>query len=295
VRSLKIIRIQGDKSEVLEDRITEEISLRLMAEHRRIAELMCSPGDLEDLVRGFFYTNGFIQTADEIRRIVVNRATGSAFIQLAPGIDPADFRLSGVIGSACGSALPVEEEIGRQDEEDSGAPVTAAAPTTTPPPANPADPGIRVGSTYISALMEEFRGRSELHRQTGGVHAAALADRRGLLVFREDIGRHNAVDKVVGAYLLQGIDFDDKLLLSSGRLSSEILYKAAACSVPMVVSRSAPTDRCVTLARERGITLIGFARGQRMNIYSGEQRIEGGYLTLSENPPYTRHHEEGKR
>ena len=94
---------------------------------------------------------------------------------------------------------------------------------------------------------------------------------------------------------LQGIDFDDKLLLSSGRLSSVILYKAAACGVPMVVSRSAPTDRCVTLARERGITLIGFARGQRMNIYSGEQRIEGGYLTLSENPQYTRHHEEGKR
>jgi FdhD protein len=121
--------------------------------------------------------------------------------------------------------------------------------------------------------MAEFRRRSELHRQTGGVHAAALADRNGLLVFREDIGRHNAVDKVIGAYLLAGNCFEDKLLLSSGRLSSEILHKAAACSVPILVSRSAPTDRCVALARERSITLIGFARGRRMNIYSRGERI----------------------
>ena len=273
MRSLKIIRIQGDKREVLEDRITEEISLRLLTGQRRIAELMCSPGDLEDLVRGFFYTNGFIRSADQIRRIVINRATGSAFIELAPDVDVGSFRLSGVIGSACGSALPLEEETGRQDEDEPGlAPAPAVVADTADLRAG--EGKIRVGSSRISALMEEFRGRSELHRQTGGVHAAALADGEGLLVFREDIGRHNAVDKVIGAYLLQGNDFADKLLLSSGRLSSEILHKAAACGAPIVVSRSAPTDRCVALARERGITLIGFARGRRMNIYSGGERIE---------------------
>ncbi len=285
MRSLKIIRIQGDRSEVLQDRITEEISLRLLAEHRRIAELMCSPGDPEDLVRGFFYTNGFIRSADQIRRIVVNRATGSAFIELAPDVDAGSFRLSGVIGSACGSALPVEGGTGSLDEEDGGAPAAPSATgdaAATPAPAGPAasaapldpvDPGMRIASSYISKLMEEFRARSQLHRQTGGVHAAALADRKGILVFREDIGRHNAVDKVIGAYLLAGNDFHDKLVLSSGRLSSEILHKAAACGLPILVSRSAPTDRCVALARERGITLIGFARGRRMNIYSGSERI----------------------
>ena len=100
MRSLKIVRILGSERENREDLITEEISLRLLAEHRRIAVLMCSPGDLEDLVRGFFYTNGFIQAADQIRRIVINRATWSAFIELAPEIDPEALRLSGVIGSA---------------------------------------------------------------------------------------------------------------------------------------------------------------------------------------------------
>jgi len=262
MRSLEILRIRGGEREVRQDLVTEEISLQLLAEHRRIAVLMCSPGDLEDLVRGFFYTNGFIRSAGQIRRVVVNRATWSAFIELAPEVDAGNFRLSGVIGTACGSTAPAD----------------GAVPAAAEAPAEPVDPGIgegrlKVAPSYISGLMEEFRGRSELHRQTGGVHAAALADRKGLLVFREDIGRHNAVDKVIGAYLLRGNDFDDKLLLTSGRLSSEILQKAAACALPVVVSRSAPTDRCVALARERNITLIGFARGRRMNIYSGEDRV----------------------
>jgi FdhD protein len=294
VRSLDIVRIEGELRETRDDFITEEISLQLLASHRRIAVLMCSPGDLDDLVRGFFFTNGFIHSADQIQEIVVNRATWSAFIQLAPEVDVESFRLSGVIASACGAALPAEVAGDRPDQEYS-----EAAPT----PAVPAGPAetramggrMRVASSYISTLMEEFRGRSELHRKTGGVHAAALADRDGLLVFREDIGRHNAVDKVIGAYLTEGSEFGDKFLLTSGRLSSEILHKAAACALPIVVSRSAPTDRCVAAARERNITLIGFARGRRMNIYSGEQRIGGGYLTSSKIPQYTPDQDEGKQ
>jgi FdhD protein len=264
VRSLKVVRIHGPECEDREDLITEEISLRLLAEHRRIAVLMCSPGDLEDLIRGFFYTNGFIQAADQIRRIVINRATWSAFIELAPEIDPEALRLSGVIGSACGATLPTDgdEETWRGEErpDDGG-------------DSEVVDSGWQASSRRISDFMEEFRKRSEIHRQTGGVHAAALADHTGVLVFREDIGRHNAVDKVIGAYLVKENSFKDRILLTSGRLSSEILQKVQRCRLPIVVSRSAPTDRSVALARERNITLIGFARGRRMNIYSGEERI----------------------
>jgi FdhD protein len=263
LRNLKILRIQGEKWETREDLVTEEISLRLLAGDRRIAVLMCSPGDLEDLVHGFFYSNGFIRSADQIRRIVVNRATWSAFIEMAPEIDPAGFRLSGVIGSACGLTLPV----------DGGIEQTAIEPAVRPRTAAAVQAPLGVRAEHISTLMDEFRHRSQLHRQTGGVHAAALADLKGFLVFREDIGRHNAVDKVIGAFLRGGGLFSDKLLLTSGRLSSEILHKAEACAIPIVVSRSAPTDRSVALARERNITLIGFARGRRMNIYSAGQRI----------------------
>lgn len=290
MRSLNILRIHGNERESRQDLVTEEISLRLLAEHRRVAVLMCSPGDLEDLIRGFFYTNGFIRSADQIRRIIVNRATWSAFIELAAEVDAGSFRLSGVIGSACGAALPVEGGSKVPEAEEPEAPPAPAAPADS----TVVEGRIRVASSYISALMEEFRERSELHRKTGGVHAAALADADGLLVFREDIGRHNAVDKVIGACLPRGNDFGDKLLLTSGRLSSEILHKAAASALPIVVSRSAPTDRCVALARERNITLIGFARGRRMNVYSGEQRIGGECLTSPKIPQYTRARDKGK-
>jgi FdhD protein len=121
--------------------------------------------------------------------------------------------------------------------------------------------------------MQELDRRSELHRRTGGVHAAALASPSGILVFREDIGRHNAVDKAVGAWLGREGGFADKILLCSGRLSSEILSKALRCRIPVLVSRSAPTDRGVALARRFNLTLVGFARGRRLNIYSGAERI----------------------
>lgn len=290
MRSLEIVRIRGETREILHDRITEEISLRVLAGHRRLVELVCSPADLEDLVRGFFFTNGLIHSSDHIQRVVVNRSGWSAFVELAPEIDPDTFRLRRVIGSACASAFRLEEEAREEEGEGSGTVNGSAAAEgghhrdrqkrcaaeAVPGALSGSAAGLTVSSGQIGALMEQLRERSEVHRQTGGVHAAGLADRKRILVFREDIGRHNAVDKVIGAFLKQGGDFRDKLLLSSGRLSSEILQKAEACALPIVVSRSAPTDRCVALARKRDITLIGFARGRRLNIYSAEQRVRVG-------------------
>jgi len=257
VRSLKIIRVRDGKWETLEDLITEEISLALLAEHRRIAVLMCSPSDLEDLVTGFFYTNGFIQRADQIRRIVINRANWTAFIELAPEIDVERLRPGGIIGSACGDGHGLPE---RRHQAAGGEERRDAARGS-------------VSSRLIIDLMDSFRKRSKIHRKTGGVHAAAIASAADLLVFREDIGRHNAVDKVIGACLAEDCPFEDKILLTSGRLSSEIIYKADACRLPIIVSRSAPTDRSISLARDRDITLVGFARGRRLNIYSASRRL----------------------
>jgi FdhD protein len=283
VRSLAIVRVRGDELEAREDLVTEEISLRLLAGHRRLAVLMCSPGDLEDLVRGFFFTNGFINEAEQVRRVVINRATWSAFVELAPEIDPESLSLPGVVGSACGSSLPlVEAGEGRPEAiPESGDPQTEpsrGSGSRSGAPDIPAGSGgdIRMSGRRISELMGQLRECSQLHRQTGGVHAAALADRTGMLVFREDIGRHNAVDKVIGAHMGGGGRFRNKALLSSGRLTSELLHKAVRCGLPMVVSRSAPTDRAVALARDRDITLIGFARAQRMNVYSAAHRLAPG-------------------
>ena len=133
---------------------------------------------------------------------------------------------------------------------------------------------LRVAPADVLALSKGFQGASELYRSTHGVHSAALCDARKILVFAEDIGRHNAVDKVIGRCLLDGLDLTDRILVTSGRISSEILFKAAGCGIPVLISKSAPTDMGVDLARELGITLIGFVRGGGMNVYAGEQRID---------------------
>ena len=102
---------------------------------------------------------------------------------------------------------------------------------------------------------------------------AAVADLKEILIFREDIGRHNAVDKVIGSALSKGILLEDKILFSTGRISSEIIFKTQKCKIPAIASRSAPTNQAVKLAKDLNITLVGFARGNRMNIYSNEERI----------------------
>ena len=123
-------------------------------------------------------------------------------------------------------------------------------------------------------MVKKFQMKSELYKTTGGTHSAALSDGENILIFHEDIGRHNAVDKVIGDAFLQQIRLDDKILITSGRVSSEILLKVAKGGIPLLVAISAPTDMAVELANKLGITLIGFARGKRMNVYTHEERIK---------------------
>ncbi len=124
--------------------------------------------------------------------------------------------------------------------------------------------------------MKEFQRRSDLYRTTGGVHSAALCDSEKILVFSEDVGRHNAVDKIFGRCLLEDIPTDDRMVVTSGRISSEILLKVARRRIPLIASKSAPTDLGVKLANDLGITLLGFVRGKRMNVYANRWRIHDG-------------------
>lgn len=255
MRSLEIVRIEGQTRRPIEELLTEEIALKLYSGERRVATILCSPADLEDLVRGFLFSLGVIERAEQLRRLVVNRAAASAFMELDPQAAEDLPVLSGVVGSGCGSLPPPE--------------------LRDAPPPLPSE-GLTLSASQLSDLMAELAERSEVHRRTGGVHGAALADRRGIKIFREDIGRHNAVDKVIGRGLAEGVEFGRCLLLATGRVSSEILYKAVRCRTPVIASRAAPTDRSVELARTFNLTLAGFVRGRRMNLYAAAQRITTG-------------------
>jgi len=144
---------------------------------------------------------------------------------------------------------------------------------------------ITISEDSIRTLVLEFQRRSVLYRLTGGVHGAALCDSEGIRVFNEDIGRHNAVDKVIGECLLREISMRDKIMVTSGRITSEMLAKVAISGIPIIISKSAPTDLAVDLAIRQGVTLVGFVRGKRMNVYSNGQRIKKANRSASPSFP----------
>ncbi len=145
------------------------------------------------------------------------------------------------------------------------------APRTQP---EKVDSDIEISAPQVFALMNDFVQRSEIFKATGGVHSAALANAEKILVFSEDIGRHNAIDKVFGECLLKDIATAGRLLITSGRVSSEIMLKVARRNVPLLISRAAPTSLGVRLAQNLGVTLVGFARDKKMNLYANEGRLK---------------------
>jgi FdhD protein len=152
--------------------------------------------------------------------------------------------------------------------------VWVEAEETEPPSQPKVTADIEISAAEVFILLNEFVKRSRLFRVTGGVHNAALCNREKILVFAEDISRHNAMDKVFGQCLLEGIDTAGRLLITSGRVSSEVVLKVAKRNVPLLISRAAPTDLGVKMAKDLGVTLIGFARDKRMNVYTHEERLK---------------------
>jgi FdhD protein len=135
------------------------------------------------------------------------------------------------------------------------------------------DEGIKIEKDALRELFHDFQKRSDLYNMTGCIHSAAVSDGRHIIVVGEDIGRHNAVDKVIGYCFLEEISLKDKIILVSGRLSSEMATKCSRWGIPIVVSRAAPTALAIDIAERRGITMVGFMRGKRLNIYTHPERI----------------------
>ena len=139
---------------------------------------------------------------------------------------------------------------------------------------NKVESDMRISVDQVYTLMDRFQRYSKLYKASGGVHSAALSDGRELLIFSEDVGRHNAVDKIFGRCFLEGIPTEDKVIVTSGRISSEILGKVAKKSIPIIISRSATTDMAIRTANNLGVTLIGYVRGKRMNVYANSWRVK---------------------
>jgi FdhD protein len=254
----------------------EPMEIRLLAGQTKqtVAVTMRTPGADFELAAGFLYGEGLVDSADDIQKISycvdsdldTEQRYNIVNVELRGGreFDLRPLERHFYTTSACG----VCGKASLEQLELRGCPVMPSGP--------------EVSAEIINTLPEKLREAQGLFDATGGLHAAALFDNKGeLLALREDVGRHNATDKLVGWALLEGrLPLTDHIVMVSGRSSFEILQKCLTAGVPVVCAISAPSSLAVDVAREFGMTLVGFLRGGRFNVYAGYERIQPD----SENP-----------
>jgi len=255
---------RGRRRRVLDELAAEE-PLEIRVGGNPLTVTMRTPGSDFDLAAGFLLTEGIVRRRDEIARIAYARsadgeANGNvADVTLAEGVtlDMAALARHFAASSSCGICGKASIDAVRARDVRSPA------------------AGFHVDPEMLTSLPDRLQGSQRIFGRTGGLHAAALFDPHGSLTsIREDVGRHNAVDKVIGDALLNDrLPLSERILLVSGRGGFEIIQKALVAGVPVVASVSAPSTLAVQLAREYGLTLIGFLRGSRFIAYAGEHRL----------------------
>ena len=238
-------RVRGSRADEVAGEIVREQPLTIWINGEKFLTLLCSPLKLEALVVGYLWMEKVVLSLDEIRRLEVSPVDGRADVTLA---HPVTLPTERILTSGCGGGITFRIDHRLFPRLSSS---------------------LRVAPETLSARMKDLFAAAVHYKESRGIHGAALSDGERLLVVAEDVGRHNAVDKVKGEALQRGIPTEDRILLSTGRISSEMLLKAARMGVPMVASRTSPTEMAVGLAEQLNITVCGYVRPDGLNLYAG--------------------------
>lgn len=252
VEKIKIHRYKDGEKLEIEETVIKEIRANLFINGEFFLSIMCMPHDLQELAVGFLYSEGILNKYLDISEIIAT-PTGNIYVSTNSPVDlaPSQDRvlISGCASGSVNLAFLKDKNLKKIRSSN------------------------RISAQTVTAIMARFSGQSEIFRITGAVHSASLLFSDGNQLFFEDIGRHNAVDKIVGAALMRNRNLEDGILLISGRISSEIVLKVAKLGIPILISQAAPTSMSVAIANHVDLTLVGFARGKRFNVYSASERI----------------------
>lgn len=246
IEKIIINRYKDGITENIYDSVIVERILNLYVNGRHFSSLMYTPGDEEEFIAGFLYSQGVIKEKKNILKLEF-RGENIAMITLSKDAVESYADMMALTSGCSGGSMKLSFiESGRCNYVYSNHTVSCGD---------------------IIKNMKHFNSLSALFKETGGVHGCALYSDNELIVMREDIGRHNAADKVIGFGIVNNIDLSHKMLYITGRVSSDIVIKTSLAGIPVLVSHSAPSDMAVRLASASNITLVGFVRGNRMNIY----------------------------
>ncbi|MGO9614689.1 MAG: formate dehydrogenase accessory sulfurtransferase FdhD [Dissulfurispiraceae bacterium] len=243
-----IVKNNGDSFEGHKDNIAVEKRLRISVNGKEILSLYCTPIMIRELVVGMLMTEDIIKGGWCAERMTIEYGDEVAVDVPAEGEVSMD---GAVITSGCigGITFPKRLLLKKIDDQ------------------------FTIKAERLKDLFRRFQKASELYQLTGCVHSAGLSNGTDILCLAEDIGRHNAVDKIVGYGILENIPFKGKIMLASGRLSSEIVSKCAKWGIPMVASRTSPTSLALDIAEASGVSVVGFIRADRLNVYTYPKRV----------------------
>ncbi|MFT9488238.1 formate dehydrogenase accessory sulfurtransferase FdhD [Tepidibacillus infernus] len=250
-----IIQYHEQQWQEVEDEIAYEMPLTIFLNGEEFATIICSPSHLEEMIIGFLASEGVIRFIEEVISITIIESKGFAYVEIKnkPKFSPHDY-IKRFIGSCCGKSrnFYFENDVKTAKTINSNLKITI-------------EDSIQ--------MMNHLHESSTIFKETGGVHNAALCSLDGEMIFRTDIGRHNALDKLYGYSIKNGINLGNKLIAFSGRISSEVLIKVSKIGVGILLSKAAPTHLALQLAEELNITTIGFIRGDHLNIYTHPERV----------------------
>ncbi len=261
-RPYKIKKLQKGQLHNVEDIILIEKPITIKINTKSIVNIICLPKDIKELAVGFLYTTGFIDSINEIKKIEINTIENEVSISIddAKAAKIENLETSKYIrdiNTACGIPSIWRELILNSIEQS-----------------KEEHDEIKIPHEIIFKSIVKMQKETILFKETGGCHGAALFNLQGNLIdIFEDIGRHNAIDKVIGSALLKNIKLKETVLCSTGRLTGDSVLKAVRSNIPILASTSAPVESGIRIAFSYNLTLIGFVRGNKMNIYSHPERI----------------------
>ncbi|WP_025162778.1 formate dehydrogenase accessory sulfurtransferase FdhD [Paraclostridium bifermentans] len=245
-----IKKYQNEEVDEVEDLVVCEYPLTIFLNDQEFITLLCSPKSLKNLSIGFLYSEGIIKSASDIDSINIDEKMGYAYIKIG-NVSKFAKQLYGkrVITTGCGKGSIFYNALDslkcKQFKNN-----------------------LDMDYKKLLDIMKLFNKKSELFLETGGVHSVGLIDGDDILYFEEDIGRHNALDKIIGNCLIDNVNIEDKAIITSGRITSEIVLKCAKLGIGCIISRSAPTNLAIDTGKKLNIEIIGFARGNKLNVYN---------------------------
>lgn len=252
---MPVTRYKNGVFSTSEDLVIKEVPVNLIINNFEFATMVCSPCNLKEMAVGFLYSEGLVQQSSDLKSVTVDEDNKTIRVETTGEALSNESFVKRLVTTSCSRGGPSLYFFNSAKR---------VLPIIT---------DIKITPDEIFYLCDEVEKLTPLFRSTGASHSAALCKNGEIIVFFEDVGRHNAMDRIAGHCLLENINMSDKILVFSGRVASEILIKVAKMGIPLIAARSAPTELAVNLAKEFGITIVAFIRTDKFTIYSHENRV----------------------